>query len=125
MLPLLCEGRWCCEEKISDCDCIAVDSRNGSFAWQTGTSAWGLMCCYEGILGLNRDYDGLHINPAFPASWKNVSATRNFRGNKLNIKYVNNGGEKVTLVVDGKAIDSNIVPAFDDNKEHNIEVIIG
>ena len=95
------------------------------FAWQTGTSAWGLMCCYEGILGLNRDYDGLHINPAFPASWKNVSATRNFRGNKLNIKYTNNGGKKVTLVVDGKAIDSNVVPAFDDNGEHNVEVIIG
>ena len=95
------------------------------FAWQTGTSAWGLMCCYEGILGLNRDYDGLHINPAFPESWKSASATRTFRGNKLNIKYTNNGGKKVTLVVDGKAIDSNIVPAFEDNREHNIEVIIG
>ena len=95
------------------------------FAWQTGTSAWGLMTCYEGILGLNRDYDGLHINPAFPASWKNVSATRNFRGNKLNIKYFNNGGKTVTLKVDGKAIDSNLVPAFDDNDEHEIEVYIG
>ena len=44
---------------------------------------------------------------------------------KLNIKYTNNGGKNVTLVVDGKAIDSNIVPAFDDNAEHDIEVIIG
>jgi cellobiose phosphorylase len=83
------------------------------------------MTCYEGILGLNRDYDGLHINPAFPASWKNVSATRNFRGNKLNIKYINNGGKTVTLKVDGKAIDGNVVPAFDDNNEHDIEVTIG
>lgn len=95
------------------------------FAWQTGTSAWGLMCCYEGILGLNRDYDGLHINPAFPKSWKNVSATRIFRGNKLNIKYINNGGKNVTLKVDGKAIAGNVVPAFADNDDHNIEVTIG
>ena len=34
-------------------------------------------------------------------------------------------GNEITLVVDGKAIDSNIVPAFSDNDEHNIEVIIG
>ena len=31
----------------------SVDMQVG-FSWQTGTSAWGLMCYYEGILGLQR-----------------------------------------------------------------------
>ncbi len=94
------------------------------FAWQTGSSAWGLMCYYEGILGLQRDYDGLHICPALPSSWKNVEATRHYRGNKLQIKYTNNGGNKVSLKVDGKQIKGNVVPLFNDNKEHFITVTL-
>ncbi len=94
------------------------------FSWQTGSSAWGLMCYYEGVLGLNRGYDGLHINPALPKAWKNVEATRHYRGNKLSIKYINNGGNKVSLKVDGKKINGNVVPLFNDNDEHKIVVTI-
>ena len=93
-------------------------------AWKTGTSAWGLMCCYEGILGLQRHYDGLHIQPSFPKHWKTVDATRNFRGNKLKLRYVNKGGSSVALKVDGKPIEGNVVPLFSDFGEHTVEVTL-
>ena len=92
------------------------------FSWQTGTSAWGLMCYYEGILGLQRGYDGLHINPALPSAWKTCEAKRTYRGNRLNIKYYNKGGKTVRLTVDGKKIEGNVVPLFDDNDAHDIKV---
>lgn len=94
------------------------------FSWQTGSSAWGLMCYYEGILGLQRGYDGLHICSALPKMWKNVEATRYYRGNKLLIKYINNGGNNVSLKVDGKNIKGNVVPLFNDNLPHKITVTL-
>ena len=99
----------------------SVDMMVG-FSWQTGTSAWGIMCLYEGILGLKRDFDGLTITPALPAEWKHVEAERIFRGNKLYITYENAGREEISLVVDGKELNGNKVPLFDDEKEHYITV---
>ena len=94
------------------------------FSWQTGSSAWGLMCYYEGVLGLQRGYDGLHICPALPKKWKNVEAVRHYRGNKLIIKYINNGGNNVSLKVDGKKIEGNVIPLFNDNLPHKITVTL-
>ena len=80
------------------------------------------MCVYEGILGLKRDFDGLTIMPALPKHWKSVQAERTFRGSKLYISYENDGGENITLEVDGKAIDGNKILPFHDGKEHAIKV---
>ena len=93
-------------------------------SWQTGSSAWGLMAYYEGILGLQRDYDGLRIRPALPKTWKSVHATRIYRGNTLQIEYINNGGNTVSLMVDGRRIEGNVVPCFNDDREHTIKVTI-
>ena len=99
----------------------SVDMMVG-FSWQTGSSAWGLMCYYEGILGLRRGYDGLHINPALPKEWKNAEAYRNYRGNRLHVKYKNSGGKNVVLTVDGKKIKGNVVPLFNGDNEHTVVV---
>lgn len=99
----------------------SVDMQVG-FSWQTGTSAWGLMCYYEGVLGLQRGYDGLHINPAMPSEWKTCEAERTYRGNRLHIRYINKGGKNVCLTVDGKEIEGNVVPLFKDNDEHYVKV---
>ena len=100
-----------------------VDMQVG-FSWQTGTSAWGLKCYYEGILGLQRGYDGLHIVPSIPESWKTVTATREYRGNRLHITYYNEGGLNVQMLVDGKYIAGDVVPLFDDNDEHEVVVTL-
>jgi len=92
------------------------------FSWQTGTSAWGLMAYYEGILGIHPDYDGLVIRPCLPATWKNVEAYREFRGNRLRFRYKNRGGYKVRLKIDGNSVDGTKVPLFADNEEHTITV---
>lgn len=99
----------------------SVDMQVG-FSWQTGTSAWGLKCYYEGILGLRRTYEGLKIEPVLPDSWKSVSAERVYRGNRLVIRYRNEQSGTVRLIVDGEPVEGNTVPAFSDSGTHIVEV---
>lgn len=94
------------------------------FSWQTGTSAWGLMCYYEGLLGLLPEYDGLRVRPAFPSGWKQAQAWRNFRGSRLHIVYQNRGGSCVRLKADGKPLGGTLIPPFADGKPHEIEVLL-
>ena len=55
-------------------------------SWTTGTSAWCMMGLYEGILGVQRDYQGLRICPAFPSNWQEAEMTRRFRGADYRIR---------------------------------------
>lgn len=99
----------------------SVDMQVG-FSWQTGTSAWGLRCYYEGILGLIRTYEGLMVDPCLPKAWKTVKATRKYRDHLLDITYQNENADKVTIFVDGKEISGQVIPQFTDQKTHHILV---
>jgi cellobiose phosphorylase len=90
-------------------------------SWQTGTSAWGLRCYYEGLLGIRRAYDGLKIAPALPKEWPGVEAWRDYRGNRLHFIYKR--GTPAALLVDGKKLEGNTLPPFQDHLEHTITVI--
>jgi len=93
-----------------------------AFSWMTGSSAWGLRAFYEGILGLQRSYQGLLIDPCLPDEWKHVTALRKFRGAAYAIDYHNSGGHKVKLTLDGAGIGGNVVPPFADGKVHKVTV---
>lgn len=96
------------------------------WSWTTGTSAWAMMCLYEGILGVKRDYAGLRLQPNFPADWESARMTRSFRGADYVIEYRNpdrlEKGNPV-ITVDGKPLEGNILPDFRDGKEHLVEVL--
>jgi cellobiose phosphorylase len=82
-------------------------------SWLTGTAAWNFVAVSQYILGIIPDYDGLKIDPAIPADWEGYQISRTFRNAVYNIKienpsHVSKGVKSVT--VDGKVIDSNIIP---------------
>ncbi len=91
-------------------------------SWTTGTSAWSLRGLYEGILGVKRDYDGLRIEPAFPAGWDGASLTRRFRGTDYTVTFRRTGTPGVT--VDGAPLPGSLVPDLRDGKKHLVEVQI-
>lgn len=91
-------------------------------SWTTGTSAWSLRGLYEGILGIHRDYDGLRIEPAFPAAWNSACMTRHFRGADYSVSYRRTGSLSIT--VDGNRITGTLLPDFRDGKKHLIEITI-
>jgi len=97
-------------------------------SWLTGTAAWNYVAITQYILGIRPVYDGLMIDPCIPGSWDGFIVTREFRGAKYRIRVENpnhicKGVKKVVL--DGKEIDGNVVPAVSDGREHDVLVIMG
>ena len=97
-------------------------------SWLTGTAAWNFVAISQWILGVKPDYDGLKVDPCIPKDWDGYTITRWYRGSNyiINVKnpdHVSKGIKKI--VVDGKEISGNILPVFNDGKDHNVEVIMG
>ncbi|MFZ5990074.1 MAG: GH36-type glycosyl hydrolase domain-containing protein [Bacillota bacterium] len=93
----------------------------------SGTSTW-LILTLMSAFGLEYTTKGLIIDPVIREEQQSTAYTVNTGKAVYNIHVkkpkgfyrVADGNAKIT--VDGKAIEGNLVPLFDDNKEHNVEV---
>jgi cellobiose phosphorylase len=99
-----------------------TESTRSSFAgrshvhWLTGTASTVMVGCVEGILGLRPDTDGLKLSPATPSEWDGFTATKIFRGKKLEMTFKNpnkkQGADKDSvLIVNGEKLDNLYIPA--------------
>lgn len=100
----------------------------GKNSWLTGTAAWNFVAISQYILGIQPDFAGLRVNPSIPHTWDGFKVSRQFRGATYNIEvqnpeHVESGIKSVT--VDGKAIEGNLLPVFNDGKEHSVVVVLG
>jgi cellobiose phosphorylase len=87
-------------------------------SWLTGTAAWNYVAITQWILGIRPTFDGLQIAPVIPRGWRGFRAKRVFRGVTHDIKVERAGdGNAASLVVDGKAIDGNVVPLPKDGQK--------
>jgi cellobiose phosphorylase len=97
------------------------------FTWITGSVAWFNTVLLNYMLGAKAEFNGLVIEPCIPSTWGECRVERSYRGSlyKIIIKnpeHIQSG--KVKLTVDGKYIDGNLVPAFNDNSIHTVEAIL-
>jgi cellobiose phosphorylase len=97
-------------------------------SWLSGTASWTYQAATQYILGLRPHYRGLQIDPCIPAAWDGFAATRRFRGCTYSItirnpRHICRGVAQLT--VDGKAVEGNIVPIFDDAGVHTVEATLG
>ena len=93
-------------------------------SWLTGTAAWNFVAITQWILGIRPTLDGLQIAPVIPIEWPGFTATRVFRGVTYCIDVKREGkGNAVLLVVDGQAIEGNVVP-MTGNNEVKVEVTL-
>jgi len=80
-------------------------------SWLSGTASWMYQAGTQWILGIRAEYNGLRVTPVIPKAWKGFSAARKFRGATYQIEVVRAGeGNAVSLEVDGKAVEGNIIP---------------
>ncbi|MGC8764344.1 MAG: GH36-type glycosyl hydrolase domain-containing protein [Brevinematia bacterium] len=100
----------------------------GKNSWLTGTAAWAFYVISQCILGIKPDYEGLKIDPCIPEDWDGYAVKRYFRDAVYEIEIKNpshvSKGIK-SIKVDGKEINSNILPVFKDGKTHKVEVLMG
>ncbi len=95
-------------------------------AWLTGTAAYNYVAITQGILGIKPAYNGLEVSPVFPLAWKGFEVVRIFRGVRFVIIVERTGpGNGVTLNVDGKPVNGNIIPLPPDGtQEVNVKVTL-
>jgi cellobiose phosphorylase len=97
-------------------------------SWLTGTAAWNFVAVSQWILGIKPGYEGLEVDPCIPKDWDGFKVTRQYRGSTYEITFknpdhVSRGIKKVS--VDGKDIEGNVLPVFNDGKQYKVEVIMG
>ena len=95
--------------------------------WLTGTASTVMVGCVEGILGMRPDFYGLKVEPSIPKEWDGFEIEKDFRGSHLHIVVKNPHHEETgykKLIVDGKEMEGNYIPAevLKDNSE--IELIM-
>ncbi len=96
--------------------------------WLTGTASTVMVGCVEGICGMRPDANGLEISPAIPSEWDGFKIEKSFRGKQLSIDIQNpdhvEGGVK-EIVLNGKKLEGNYVPADRLSAENKITVVMG
>ena len=97
-------------------------------SWLSGTSAWTYTAATKFILGILPTHTGLRVDPCIPKSWPGFSAKRVFRGAEYRIRV--NNPKSVSkgvssLVVDGKKLEGNVVPAAAPGSTVEVVVTLG
>ncbi|KAA3616899.1 MAG: glycosyl transferase [Calditrichaeota bacterium] len=108
--------------------CDAAIPGEAKNSWLTGTAAWSFVVLSQYILGIRPDFDGLVIDPCIPKAWNEFTVEKQYRNAlyKIHITNPDNISKGVSSIcVDGKRIEGNMLPDFQDNKTHIIEVIMG
>jgi cellobiose phosphorylase len=97
-------------------------------SWLTGTAAWNYHAITEHILGIKPDYDGLRIDPCVPAAWNGFRVTRKYRGGTYHVRVRNpdsvSKGIK-SVMLDGKVLESNLIPVIGAGEECQVDVVMG
>ncbi len=97
-------------------------------SWLTGTAAWNLVAITQWILGVRPGYDGLIVDPCIPSDWPGFRIMRYYRGAKYvievrNEEHVCRGVKQI--IVDGRPIEGNVLPVFNDGATHTVRVVMG
>jgi cellobiose phosphorylase len=96
-------------------------------SWLTGAAAWTFVAASQYILGIRPGFNGLQVDPCIPRQWKEIKITRKFRNAIYNIHILNPQGNSkgvAEMLVDGKKIQGNMLPIYNDNQEHHVEVTL-
>ncbi|HZK33733.1 MAG TPA: glycosyl transferase [Bacillota bacterium] len=106
----------------------AVDHGEAKNSWLTGTAAYNFVAISQWILGVRPEFDGLLVDPCIPADWDGYTIRRHFRNADyiIEVKNPNHVQKGVkSVIVDGSPIEGNILPVFEDGKEHKVVVEMG
>ena len=93
--------------------------------FMTGSSGWAYYAATQYLLGVQPDFDALHIDPCIPADWKEFTVHRRWRGAMYHIHVTNpHGVEKgvETITMNGKTVDA--LPPLPAGTECHVEVVM-
>jgi cyclic beta-1,2-glucan synthetase len=83
----------------------AEKAGRGGWTWYTGSAGWLFRAAVEGILGIRRNGDVLHVEPAIPAHWDGFGATLRQEGRTYDIKVTRRKDGSLQATVNGSESD--------------------
>ncbi|RPJ01390.1 MAG: glycosyl transferase family 36, partial [Chloroflexi bacterium] len=103
-------------------------TRRGGWTWYTGSSGWMYRLGIEAILGLRREGEALRIEPRIPRAWPHFQVRYRYGQSVYHIRVANPDGVQCgvqSVVLDGRTLESNVIPLEDDETAHQVEVLMG
>ena len=95
----------------------------GGWTWYTGSASWMYRIGLEGILGLEKRGNSLHIQPRAPAAWQEYQIEYRFGGSTYAITVRRDAGTtSVVAAVDGTETPDGSIPLVDDGRRHDVVV---
>jgi cellobiose phosphorylase len=99
----------------------------GGWTWYTGSAAWLYKAILEYVLGIKKIGEKLYIKPCIPDSWNGFEVNYLYESARYNIRVVKKSKgvslqQKITE--DGKEIYHGYIKLINDNKEHNIDILL-
>jgi cyclic beta-1,2-glucan synthetase len=118
----------------SDIYAKPAEAGRGGWTWYTGSAGVMYRTILESLLGLKIMGDKMEINPCIPKEWTNFSIIYTYKNTKYNIQVLNSAGARLGLSakiesnklikLDGMTLSGNIINLLDDNKVHEVEVML-
>jgi cellobiose phosphorylase len=100
----------------------------GGWTWYTGSASWMYRVAVESILGLDVRGDALRIEPCIPKEWPHFQLALRRGATTWNARVDNpNHVERgvVEVVVDGKRMEDRVIRLADDQKSHEVRIVLG
>jgi cyclic beta-1,2-glucan synthetase len=100
----------------------------GGWTWYTGSAGWLYRLALEAILGIRRLEGQIAVDPCIPASWEGFEATVRDGATTYRITVRNPDGVSkglASLELDGRALDSNVLPQTADGNTHEVSILLG
>ena len=100
----------------------------GRNSWLSGTSSWTYQAATLYICGIRPVHGGLLIDPCLPNAWSTLKVRRVFRGATYEIVISNPHGVSKgvkTVQIDGKALESAVLPVGTPGQTYQVSVTMG
>ncbi|MBV2142270.1 DUF3131 domain-containing protein [Falsochrobactrum sp. TDYN1] len=93
------------EPYVIAADIYSVEPRRGQggWTWYTGSAGWFYRIATEGILGVTRRGDRLHLDPALPPEWDGYEASLRFGDALYRVKIIT-GAKSKALRLNGRKL---------------------
>jgi cyclic beta-1,2-glucan synthetase len=100
----------------------------GGWTWYTGSAAWMYRVGLEAILGLKVLGDAFELDPCIPTVWPGYGLSWRFGRTRYEITVENPEGRcrgVAEAQLDGEIVDARRIPLRDDERQHQVRVVIG
>lgn len=97
----------------------------GGWTWYTGSAGWMYQLITESFLGLQQQGNKLRIKPCIPEEWNSFKVDYRYKSSMyhLIISQIEGSGT-ITIMLDGKTQETDFILLEDDEKEHQVEIVL-